>query len=81
MSMGQDMAKGQRTKIEFLNACRAQGEHVGTQARANERLVDIVKKIERATERPRAGGGRTLGGQVRLRAQPYLSGRARRQLL
>jgi 2-dehydropantoate 2-reductase len=40
-SMGQDMAKGRRTEIV------REGEQVGLQARANERLVDIVKKVER----------------------------------
>jgi 2-dehydropantoate 2-reductase len=47
-SMGQDMAKGRRTEIEFLNGFVVrEGEKVGLQARANERLVDIVKKVER----------------------------------
>jgi 2-dehydropantoate 2-reductase len=47
-SMGQDMAKGRRTEIEFLNGFVArEGAKVGLQARANERLVDIVKKVER----------------------------------
>ena len=47
-SMGQDMAKGRRTEIEFMNGFVVrEGEQVGIQARANERLVDIVKKVER----------------------------------
>jgi 2-dehydropantoate 2-reductase len=47
-SMGQDMAKGRRTEIEYLNGFVVrEGEQAGIQARANERLVDIVKKIER----------------------------------
>ena len=42
------LAKGRRTEIEFLNGFVVrEGEHVGIQARANERLVDIVKKVER----------------------------------
>jgi 2-dehydropantoate 2-reductase len=46
-SMGQDMAKGRRTEIEFLNGFVVrEGEQVGIQARANERLVDIVKNVE-----------------------------------
>ena len=45
--MGQDMAKGRRTEIEFLNGFVVrEGEQVGIQARANERLVDIVKRGE-----------------------------------
>jgi 2-dehydropantoate 2-reductase len=47
-SMGQDMAKGRRTEIEFLNGFVVrEGEKVGLAARANERLVDLVKKVER----------------------------------
>ena len=47
-SMGQDLAKGRRTEIEYLNGFVVrEGEQVGIQARANERLVDIVKKVER----------------------------------
>jgi Ketopantoate reductase PanE/ApbA C terminal len=46
--MGQDMMKGRRTEIEFLNGfVVGEGEQVGIQARPNERLVDIVKKVER----------------------------------
>jgi 2-dehydropantoate 2-reductase len=47
-SMGQDMAKGRRTEIEYLNGFVVrEGEAVGIAARANERLVDIVKRVER----------------------------------
>ena len=47
-SMGQDMAKGRRTEIDFLNGFVVrEGEKVGIRAAANERLVDIVKKVER----------------------------------
>jgi 2-dehydropantoate 2-reductase len=47
-SMGQDMMKGRRTEIEFLNGYVVrEGEKVGLTARANERLVDLVKKVER----------------------------------
>ena len=46
--MGQDMAKGRRTEIEYLNGFVVhEGEQIGIQARANERLVEIVKKVER----------------------------------
>ena len=51
--MGQEMAKGRRTEIEFLNGFVVrEGAQVGMQARANARLVDVVKKVERATEIP-----------------------------
>ena len=46
--MGQDMAKGRRTEIEYLNDFVVrEGEQIGIQARANERHVEIVKKVER----------------------------------
>ena len=46
--MGQDIAKGRRTEIEYLNGFVVrEGEQIGIQARANERLVEIVKKVER----------------------------------
>ncbi len=45
-SMGQDMEKGRRTEILNGFVVR-EGEQVGIQARANGRLVDIVKKVER----------------------------------
>ena len=42
------MAKGRRTEIEYLNGFVVrEGEQIGIQARANERLVEIVKKVER----------------------------------
>src|SRR5262250_836994 len=44
-SMGQDMAKGRRTEIEYLNGFVVrEGEQVGIQALANGRLVDILKR-------------------------------------
>src|ERR1700728_1381026 len=47
-SMGQDMQKGRRTEIEFLNGLVVrEGEKVGLACRANAVLVDIVKKVER----------------------------------
>jgi 2-dehydropantoate 2-reductase len=52
-SMGQDMQKGRRTEIEFLNGFVVrEGEKLGLQARANAALVDIVKKVERGDLKP-----------------------------
>jgi len=52
-SMGQDMMKGRRTEIEFLNGFVVrEGEKVGIEARANARLVDIVKRVERGELQP-----------------------------
>jgi 2-dehydropantoate 2-reductase len=47
-SMGQDMQKGRRTEIEFLNGLVArEGERLGLACRANATLTDIVKRVER----------------------------------
>jgi 2-dehydropantoate 2-reductase len=47
-SMGQDMQKGRRTEIEFLNGLVArEGERLGITCRANAVLTDIVKRVER----------------------------------
>jgi 2-dehydropantoate 2-reductase len=47
-SMGQDMQKGRRTEIEFLNGLIVrEGEKVGVPCRANAVLTDLVKKVER----------------------------------
>ena len=47
-SMGQDMQKGRRTEIEFLNGYVVrEGEKVGLACRANAVLTDIVKRVER----------------------------------
>lgn len=52
-SMGQDMMKGRRTEIEFLNGyVVAQGEKVGIAARANAALTDIVRRVERGALKP-----------------------------
>jgi 2-dehydropantoate 2-reductase len=47
-SMGQDMQKGRRTEIEFLNGLVVrEGEKVGIACRANAVLTDLVKRVER----------------------------------
>jgi len=47
-SMGQDMMKGRRTEIEYLNGyIVTEGEKVGRVCRANAALTDIVKRVER----------------------------------
>jgi 2-dehydropantoate 2-reductase len=52
-SMGQDMMKGRRTEIEYLNGFVVrEGEKIGLVARANAALVDIVKKVERGELKP-----------------------------
>ncbi len=52
-SMGQDMQKGRRTEIEFLNGFVVrEGEKVGMACRANAVLVDIVKRVEKGELKP-----------------------------
>src|SRR5215472_4606232 len=46
-SMGQDMYKGRRTEIDFINGVIAQkGREVGRPAPAHEKLVEKVKQVE-----------------------------------
>ncbi|HYI31819.1 MAG TPA: ketopantoate reductase C-terminal domain-containing protein [Bradyrhizobium sp.] len=52
-SMGQDMEKGRRTEIEFLNGFVVrEGEKVGVSCSANAALTDIVKRVERGELKP-----------------------------
>jgi 2-dehydropantoate 2-reductase len=52
-SMGQDMVKGRRTEIEFLNGMVAKkGDEIGIATPANVVLTDIVKRVERGELRP-----------------------------
>ncbi|MDP3694407.1 ketopantoate reductase family protein [Bradyrhizobium sp.] len=52
-SMGQDMEKGRRTEIEFLNGLVVrEGEKVGLSCIANAALTDIVKRVERGELKP-----------------------------
>ena len=51
--MGQDMQKGRRTEIDFLNGLVVrEGEKVGLACRANAVLTDIVKRVERGELKP-----------------------------
>jgi len=52
-SMGQDMQKGRRTEIDFLNGyVVARGGEVGIEARANATLTDLVRRVERGELAP-----------------------------
>ncbi|WLA45725.1 ketopantoate reductase C-terminal domain-containing protein [Bradyrhizobium elkanii] len=52
-SMGQDMQKGRRTEIEFLNGLVVrEGEKRGITCAANAALTDIVKRVERGELAP-----------------------------
>src|SRR6202795_619501 len=54
-SMGQDMVKGRRTEIQFLNGfvCR-KGDEVGIHTPTNRILTDIVTRVERGELNPDA---------------------------
>jgi 2-dehydropantoate 2-reductase len=52
-SMGQDMQKGRRTEIEFLNGLIVRdGDKIGLPCRANAVLVDLVKRVEKGELKP-----------------------------
>lgn len=52
-SMGQDMVKGRRTEIEFLNGFIVEkGAEIGISAPANAALTDIVTRVERGELEP-----------------------------
>jgi len=52
-SMGQDMMKGRRTEIEFLNGYVVrEGARIGHACRANAALTDIVTRVEKGELKP-----------------------------
>lgn len=52
-SMGQDVVKGRRTEIDFLNGFVAgRGGELGLPVRANVALTEIVRKVERGALKP-----------------------------
>jgi 2-dehydropantoate 2-reductase len=52
-SMAQDIVKGRRTEIDFLNGLVAEkGGELGLSVRANAALTEIVRKVERGALRP-----------------------------
>jgi 2-dehydropantoate 2-reductase len=51
--MGQDMVKGRRTEIEFLNGFIVdKAEAIGVATPANAALTDIVKRVEQGELSP-----------------------------
>jgi 2-dehydropantoate 2-reductase len=51
--MGQDMVKGRRTEIEFMNGLVVrEGEKLGIACRANAALTDLVQRVERGELKP-----------------------------
>ena len=54
-SMAQDMQKGRRTEIEFMNGyIAAKGKEVGVATPTNLKLVDLVLKVQRGELKPSA---------------------------
>ena len=54
-SMAQDMKKGRRTEIEFMNGyIAAKGREVGIPTPHNEKLVDLVLRVQRGELKPSA---------------------------
>lgn len=52
-SMGQDMVKGRRTEIDFLNGfINRKAEEIGMHTPANAALTDIVKRVEKGELKP-----------------------------
>ena len=52
-SMAQDIAKGRRTEIEFMNGFIVeQGHRIGRAAPANAALVEVVRRVERGDAAP-----------------------------
>ncbi len=52
-SMGQDMVKGRRTEIEFLNGfVVGKGKEAGVPTHANAALTDIVRRVEKGDLKP-----------------------------
>jgi 2-dehydropantoate 2-reductase len=52
-SMGQDVMKGRRTEIDFLNGFVAgKGAELGIATRANAALTEIVRRVERSEMKP-----------------------------
>ncbi len=53
-SMAQDMQKGRRTEIDFLNGLIVEkGRQLGTPTPTHERIVDVVRQVERGQLQPR----------------------------
>jgi len=53
-SMAQDIQKGRRTEIDFLNGLiAARGHAVGCPAPTHERMVELVRQVERSQLQPR----------------------------
>ena len=52
-SMAQDIGKGRRTEIEFMNGLIVEkGKQIGIPTPSHERLVDLVRRLERGEIKP-----------------------------
>ena len=53
-SMAQDIQKGRRTEIDFLNGLIVEkGKEVGSPTSTHERIVEVVRQVERGQLQPR----------------------------
>ena len=60
-SMGQDMQKGRRTEIDFMNGLVClKGKELGIPTPVNDRIVDAVKAVEKDSSQACAELGRSL---------------------
>jgi 2-dehydropantoate 2-reductase len=60
-SMAQDVLKGRRTEIAYLNGyVAARGRETGVEAPVNEAMVGLVKQVERGEIKPDASNIRYL---------------------
>ena len=60
-SMGQDMQKGRRTEIDFMNGLVCmKGKELGIPTPVNDRIVDAVKAVEKDSSKACAELGRSL---------------------
>jgi 2-dehydropantoate 2-reductase len=63
--MGQDMLKGRRTEIDFLNGFIVEkGKAIGRPAPANAALTEAVKRVERGEIPARPENVAELGAQL-----------------
>ena len=52
-SMAQDIGKGRRTEIEFMNGLIVdKGKQIGIPTPSHEKLVDLVRRLERGEIKP-----------------------------
>ena len=70
-STGQDILKGRRTEIDFINGLVAdKGDEAGIPTPTHRALVEVVKEIERGTSQPDPSLVRRVWELAGLQPQP-----------